>query len=170
MTTSPYGDAWLVVPLYNEAEVVGDVVRAARIVFPHIVCVNDGSTDDSGARAREAGAVVVDHPINLGQGAALQTGLTYAVGQPACRYVVTFDSDGQHQVSDAAAMVDVLRADEVDVVFGSRFLDGRTQPGPPALVSTVKLMQAGFTEVMDTEVMFRKAFAEMQSKKLLPPR
>jgi len=47
---------------------------------------------------------------------------------------------------------------------------GRTEPGPPALVSTIKLMQAGFTEVMDTEAMFRKAFAEMQSKKLLPPR
>ena len=47
---------------------------------------------------------------------------------------------------------------------------GRTQPGPPALVSTIKLMQAGFTEVMDTEAMFRKAFAEMQAKKLLPPR
>jgi nucleoside-diphosphate-sugar epimerase len=47
---------------------------------------------------------------------------------------------------------------------------GRTQPGPPALVSTIKLMQAGFTEVMDTEAMFRKAFREMQEKKLLPPR
>jgi hypothetical protein len=47
---------------------------------------------------------------------------------------------------------------------------GRTQPGPPSLVSTIKLMQAGFTEVMDTEAMFRKCFAEMQAKKLLPPR
>jgi hypothetical protein len=47
---------------------------------------------------------------------------------------------------------------------------GRTEPGPPALVSTIKLMQAGFTEVIDTEAMFRKAFAEMQAKKLLPSR
>ena len=47
---------------------------------------------------------------------------------------------------------------------------GRSQPGPPALVSTIKLMQAGFTEVMDTEAMFTKAIAEMQAKKLLPPR
>ena len=47
---------------------------------------------------------------------------------------------------------------------------GRTEPGPPALVSTIKLMQAGFTEVMDTEAMFAKAFAEMQAKRLLPPR
>ncbi len=45
---------------------------------------------------------------------------------------------------------------------------GRTEPGPPALVSTIKLMQAGFTEVMDTEAMFRKCFAEMQAKRLLP--
>ena len=47
---------------------------------------------------------------------------------------------------------------------------GRDRPGPPAIVSTIKLMQAGFHEVMDTEAMFRKAFAEMQAKQLLPPR
>ena len=76
-----------------------------------------------------AGAVVVTHPINLGQGAALQTGIEYALRQPETRYLVTFDSDGQHGAEDAAAMVDLLRADAADVVFGSRFLDGRTEPG-----------------------------------------
>lgn len=123
-------DTWVVVPLYNEEAVVASVVTALRAVFRHVVCVDDGSTDDSPARAHEAGAVVIRHPVNLGQGAALQTGIEYALRDGRTRFVVTFDADGQHQVSDAAALVEVLRKNNgLDVVFGSRFLDDRTKPG-----------------------------------------
>jgi len=118
----------VVVPLFNEATVIADVVRGIREAFPQVVCVDDGSSDRSAAAAREAGAVVVQHPVNMGQGAALQTGIEYAVRDPEMRYVVTFDADGQHQVSDAVEMVDKLRAGDADVVFGSRFLDARTKP------------------------------------------
>jgi len=121
-------DTWVVVPLFNEATVIADVVRGIRAAFPQVVCVDDGSSDGSAAAAREAGAVVVQHPVNMGQGAALQTGIEYAVRDPEMRYVVTFDADGQHQVSDAVEMVDKLRAGDADVVFGSRFLDARTKP------------------------------------------
>lgn len=124
-----YEDVWLVVPLYNEGTVIGDVVRDARRTFPHVVCVDDGSSDDGAARASEAGAVVVRHPVNLGQGAALQTGFEYALTEPGMRWVVTYDADGQHQVSDVVEMVDRARAEDLDVVFGSRFLDERTKPG-----------------------------------------
>src|SRR5659263_239904 len=127
--TTQYDDAWLVVPLYNEGEVIQQVITDALTTFPHIVCVDDGSSDNSASQAAEAGAVVVSHPINLGQGAAIQTGIAYALQQPGAKYIVTFDSDGQHRVEDATAMVDILRVGPVDVVFGSRFLDGRTSPG-----------------------------------------
>lgn len=123
-----HDDTCVVVPLYNEATVVGDVVRDLRTSFPVVVAVDDGSTDGSAAVARAAGAVVVEHPINLGQGAALQTGIETALRLGA-EYVVTFDSDGQHQRVDAEAMVARLRSGEADVVFGSRFLDTRTRPG-----------------------------------------
>ncbi|MCL2516815.1 MAG: glycosyltransferase family 2 protein [Microbacteriaceae bacterium] len=116
-------------PLFNEAAVIATVIDNALSVFPHIVCVDDGSSDDSAARARAAGAVLVRHPINLGQGAALQTGIDYAVAQPSCDYVVTFDADGQHLVTDAQAMVARLVSEPLDVVLGSRFLDDRTQIG-----------------------------------------
>lgn len=119
-------DTWLVIPLYNEATVVRDVVRNARETFPNIVCIDDGSTDASVAEALAGGAVVLRHPINLGQGAALQTGIEFALRQPGAEYFVTFDSDGQHQVSDAVEMVQRLRTEPVDIVVGSRFLDGRT--------------------------------------------
>ncbi len=124
-----YDDVWLVVPLFNEEQVIGEVVRSARATFPHIVCVDDGSTDASASAAAEAGAVVVRHPVNLGQGAALQTGFEYALSVPTMRWVVTFDADGQHQVADVVQMVDRARAEDLDVVFGSRFLDDRTEAG-----------------------------------------
>lgn len=121
-------DTYLVIPLFNEGAVIGDVVAGARQVFSHVVVVDDGSSDDSAVRARAAGAFVIQHPVNLGQGAALQTGIEVALALGA-EYVVTFDADGQHQVGDALAMVERLRAGEADVVFGSRFLDARTRPG-----------------------------------------
>lgn len=123
-------DTWVVIPVYNEATVVGTVVEAVLQAFTHVVCVDDASTDGSAQAAARAGAVVVQHPINLGQGAALQTGLSYALTDPGMRYVVTFDADGQHRVVDAAAMVARLRAEPLDVVIGSRFLDTRTRMSP----------------------------------------
>ncbi len=121
-------DVWVVIPLYNEATVIAEVVGGLHPDFPNVVCIDDGSRDGSGAVARGAGARVVSHPINLGQGAALQTGFEYALEHGA-GYVVTFDADGQHRVQDAAAMVERARADDLAIVFGSRFLDDRTKPG-----------------------------------------
>ncbi|WP_399521499.1 glycosyltransferase family 2 protein [uncultured Actinomyces sp.] len=125
----PLSDTWLVVPLYNEAPVVREVITAARAVFPHVVVVDDGSTDASAAEAAAAGAVVVRHPINLGQGAALQTGITYVLERTDARYLVTFDADGQHSPTDAAAMVERAEAEDLAIVLGSRFLDGKTDVG-----------------------------------------
>lgn len=124
--SAPNTDTWLVVPLYNEATVVRDVVRNARATFANIVCVDDGSRDNSVAEALAGGAVVVKHPINLGQGAALQTGIDFALMQPGAEYFVTFDSDGQHRTEDAERMVQRLRTEPLDIVVGSRFLDDRT--------------------------------------------
>ena len=124
-----HADDWLVIPLYNEATVIADVVSGALDVFPNIVCVDDGSTDGSGEAARRAGATVLTHAVNLGQGAALQTGISFVCEQPGARALVTFDADGQHQVADADAMVALIASGETAIVFGSRFLDGRTKPG-----------------------------------------
>lgn len=129
MPGAEHDDVWIVVPLYNEATVIAGVIEQVRTVFPNVVCVDDGSSDASARLAAEAGAVVVRHPINLGQGAALQTGFDYARQDPRMRCVVTFDSDGQHRVEDALAAVERLEAGDVDVVLGSRFLDDRTNAG-----------------------------------------
>lgn len=121
-------DVWVIIPLYNEAQVVGGVIKEVRAVFSNVACVDDGSSDDSAVIADAAGATVIKHPINMGQGAALQTGFDWALRRGA-RYVVTFDSDGQHRVEDAQAMVQKAREENLSIVFGSRFLDNRTNPG-----------------------------------------
>jgi glycosyltransferase involved in cell wall biosynthesis len=114
-------DVWLVVPVYNEAPVIADVVRDVRATFPNVVCVDDGSKDRSAEQIRLSGAHLVRHPVNLGQGAALQTGIDYARSQPGAQYFVTFDADGQHQVKDVEKMVDRLRHEPLDIVLGTRF-------------------------------------------------
>ena len=115
---------WFVIPAYNEGGAIGRVIASVRERYPNIVIVDDASTDNTAAVAGIGGARLVRHPINLGQGAALQTGIDYALAQGA-EYIVTFDADGQHDVEDVAPMLAALQARGADLALGSRFL-GRT--------------------------------------------
>ena len=125
-----YQDVWIVVPAYNEASVIGDVITDIRSVFDHVVCVDDGSKDDTGDLALHAGAHVVSHPVNLGQGAAIQTGVEYARSRPGAQVFATFDADGQHRLKDVIAMIDRLSADDVDMVVGTRFAEPSANQPP----------------------------------------
>lgn len=131
---------WIVIPAYNEASVIGEVIADVRAAFDHVVCVDDGSTDGTGEIARRAGAHLVRHPVNLGQGAAIQTGVEYARRQPGARVFATFDADGQHRVKDVAAMIERLAAGDVDIVIGTRFGGGETSR--PPLVKRLVLQTA----------------------------
>jgi polyprenyl-phospho-N-acetylgalactosaminyl synthase len=119
----------VIVPLYNEATVIAQVISDLYEHFSQVVCVDDGSSDDSASVAAQAGATVISHPFNLGQGAALQTGIVYARSRPDTEYVITFDGDGQHRVDDVVGMLALAREKNLAIVFGSRFLDKRTKPG-----------------------------------------
>jgi glycosyltransferase involved in cell wall biosynthesis len=121
-------DVWIVVPAYNEAGVIGDVIRQLRSVFANVVCVDDGSADDTGDIALRAGAHLVRHPVNLGQGAAIQTGVEYARSRPGAQIFATFDADGQHRVNDVLAMIDRLHSESADIVIGTRFGPGVSRP------------------------------------------
>lgn len=128
---TPYSDAWIIVPAYNEAKVIGDVIADLRQTFDHVVCVDDGSRDDTSDIALAAGAHVVRHPVNLGQGAAIQTGVEYARSQPGAAVFVTFDADGQHRVKDVLTMIDRLSKGDVDIVIGTRFAGSTVSHTPP---------------------------------------
>lgn len=112
---------WVVVAAYNEAPAIGRVVADLIRHRYAVVVVDDGSVDDTGRRARAAGAKVITHPVNLGQGAALQTGIQFAVRKGA-DYIVTFDADGQHRASDIETLLESLKQHSVDFALGSRFL------------------------------------------------
>lgn len=112
---------WIVIAAYNEGRVIRSVVEGVRTIQPNIVVVDDASADSTAAEARAGGAVVLQHLINRGQGAALKTGITYALNHGA-DIVVTFDADGQHDPQDIAAMITPIVEGRVDVTLGSRFL------------------------------------------------
>ena len=124
------GPIAVVVPGYNEAEVIGRVVAGVVAAYPFVIVVDDCSTDATAVRAAGAGATVLRHAVNLGQGAALQTGISYALQQGAAM-IVTFDADGQHRVEDIAVLLETQARTGADVVAGSRFL-GSAVGLPPA--------------------------------------
>jgi glycosyltransferase involved in cell wall biosynthesis len=115
-------DVFVIIPVYNEAPVIKGVVKDVLKKYPKVVCIDDGSSDSSVAEIKETDAVLVSHPINLGQGAALQTGIEYSLQDPKIEYFITFDADGQHQLKDAEKMLNVLKQNNLDIVLGSRFL------------------------------------------------
>jgi glycosyltransferase involved in cell wall biosynthesis len=123
MPGQPSASIWLVVPAFNEAAVIGRVVADLLWHGYRTVVVDDGSSDDTGRNAGAAGAIVVTHPINLGQGAALQTGIAFVLRHGA-ETIVTFDADGQHRAADVALLLEALATADADFALGSRFLGG----------------------------------------------
>ena len=119
---------FVVLPAFNEGGSIASVVSEVRGLYPNVVVVDDGSQDDTARKALTVGAVVLRHPINRGQGAALQTGITYSLEADA-DYVVTFDSDGQHLPEDLARLLAPLLAGEAEIALGSRFI-GRAEGIP----------------------------------------
>jgi len=122
-------DVFVVIAAFNEAACIEQVVREVRAVYPSVVVVDDGSSDDTFEAARRGARYVLRHPINRGQGAALQTGITFALARGA-KFVVTFDADGQHCVEDIAALLEPIRRGACEISLGSRFL-GQAVDMPP---------------------------------------
>jgi glycosyltransferase involved in cell wall biosynthesis len=119
------GSSYLaVVRAYNEVATVASVIEALHREAPEfdVLVVDDGSTDGTGETARAAGALVVQHPFNLGMGAAVQSGFFYAL-ENDYDYMVQVDADGQHEADQVHLLVEEMRRSPgVDLVCGSRFL------------------------------------------------
>ena len=134
MAGRPEESGLVVIPAWNEAEGVGAVVAEVRRHAPglDVLVVDDCSQDGTRAAALGAGAHVVTHPINLGDGAARQTGFKYARAR-GYRRVVTVDGDGQHDPASIADLLGPIDRGEADLVIGTRFRphrDGARYPAP----------------------------------------
>lgn len=146
---------FVVIPAYNEAETIGGVVSSLpETVHGYDVqplVVSDGSADDTAANAALEGAMVVEHPINQGQGGALKTGFEIALEHDAA-IVVTADGDGQHPTAELERLVDPIVAGEADYVMGSRFLGvDRTDNGVVRRTG-IRFFTGLINVLLDTEI------------------
>lgn len=138
------GSVWIVIAAYNEAPVIESVLQSLQEHYRNVVVVDDGSQDGTPEIVRRTHAHLVQHPINLGQGAALQTGIDFALRRGS-RFIVTFDADGQHDPADIPLLLQALVNGGADIACGSRFL-GRTYDMPRARRLFLK-MAARFTSI-----------------------
>ncbi|HKC35828.1 MAG TPA: glycosyltransferase family 2 protein [Chitinophagaceae bacterium] len=114
---------FVIVPCFNEARVIRKTVTEVLEKGYSVVVVDDCSKDGSKKQITGLPVYYLRHRVNMGQGAALQTGIDFAKKKGA-KYFVTFDADGQHDSNDIPGMVEFLEKEKVDIVFGSRFLPG----------------------------------------------
>lgn len=115
-------DIWIVIPAYNEAERISAVLKDLIVTGCSIAVVNDCSQDNTADIVRQFPCHLINHPVNLGAGGALQTGMEYALSKNA-QYIVHFDADGQMQVKDIPAVLEPVQNNDADVVIGSRYIN-----------------------------------------------
>jgi glycosyltransferase involved in cell wall biosynthesis len=119
-----------VIPALNASSTIGPVVAGALRHLPRVLVVDDGSTDDTSARARAAGAEVLRHPGNLGKGAALCTAFEHVLAGHPVAAVITLDADGQHDPEDIPLFLDLHRSAHPSLIVGSRARDFAGMWGP----------------------------------------
>jgi len=115
----------IIIPAYNEAAIIGNIVSDIKTLYPDfdVIVVNDGSSDDTAAEAQKAGAIVYSHPYNIGNGAAIKSGIRVATGD----ILVFMDGDGQHNPEDIARLLEYFP--EFDMVVGARSISDQASLG-----------------------------------------
>lgn len=159
-----------VIPAFNEEENIGWVVRECRNYVDEVIVVDDGSTDRTSSEAKEAGAIVLRHPRNMGKGAALRTGFREALRRGA-DIIVVIDGDGQHNPHDIPRLVRELLEKDADIVIGSRFLKKQLGGMPPQRVLsnllTTTILRVFFgLKITDSQCGFR-AYRRSAVEKLI---
>jgi glycosyltransferase involved in cell wall biosynthesis len=143
----PSSQVWIIIPAHNEERMVGQVLSDLLRYAYRILVVDDGSTDQTMQTALQYPVTVLRHVTNLGQGAALQTGIRFALSFPETRLIVTFDADGQHHASDLPKLIETCLAGQYDVVLGSRFMEKGQALNMPAAKRMILKLAVWFTRV-----------------------
>ncbi|MFW6285672.1 MAG: glycosyltransferase family 2 protein [Nanoarchaeota archaeon] len=167
---------FFVIPAYNEERSIGKVIDLLiSNNYENLIIINDGSYDftskivaDKIQKIQNNNIVLLEHVINRGQGASLKTGIDFARSIESCKYIVTFDSDGQHRISDLPKFLKALENDECDIAIGSRFLNKETKQLVPlkkrillkgALLITLFLSNINLTDTHNGYRVIKKSIA-----------
>lgn len=144
--------ALVIVPAYNEAEVIEQTLEELRRYARQIVVVDDGSMDDTKEKAEKMGVKVLRHCANFGYGGALKTGFSYGLRYFQVPYFISFDADGQHDPSYLENLLEPLLEDEADYVLGSRFIG--TEPSEIALARRLgsKIFSIGTSAILGQKI------------------
>lgn len=148
------------IPAYNEAKYIGIIVQHALKHANEVIVCDDGSTDDTSMRAKEAGALVINHPKNVGYGMSIRTLFKKALERKA-EIVVTIDADGQHDPEQIPSIVEPILRNGFDIVIGSRFIENKDELRIPFYRSfgiktiTKFAKQASYKNLTDAQSGFR---------------
>jgi len=156
-------DVVAVIAAYNEEKYIADVIKNASRFLDIIIVVNDGSKDSTSAIARRNGAIVIDHIINLGKGAAIRTGCDYALGIGAQK-IILIDADGQHDPKDIPKFIESLK--DNDITFGYRTFNKKMplvfRLGNTAITQTARILF--HVSLNDTQCGYRAFKADAYKK------
>jgi polyprenyl-phospho-N-acetylgalactosaminyl synthase len=142
-------NVFVVIPAYNEQEMITKVLSELVTLRYNIVVVDDGSTSPLNGLLKNTPAYLLKHRVNLGQGAALQTGIEFALSKNAA-FIVTFDADGQHRAADIEALLEPLRQQQADIALGSRFISNNSQlpSGRRSVLKVARYVNMFFTGLL----------------------
>jgi len=132
-------DITIGIPAYNEEKNIASIIVKLKKIAQKIIVCNDGSTDLTGEIAQKLGAIVINHPKNLGYGSGIRS-IFQKAKEIDSDILVTFDADGQHQVEDIKKVIEPILKNEVDVVIGSRFLENKNVSTPEYRKIGIKLI------------------------------
>jgi len=132
-------DITIGIPAYNEEKNIASIIVKLKKIAQKIIVCNDGSTDLTGEIAQKLGAVVINHPKNLGYGSGIRS-IFQKAKEIDSDILVTFDADGQHQVEDIKKVIEPILKNEVDMVIGSRFLENKNVSTPEYRKIGIKLI------------------------------
>ena len=118
-----FKNIYILVPAFNESKVIRKTLEELLLEFCNVVVVNDGSTDNFNESIEGLNITVLNHEINLGVGAAVQTGFECVCKKPSAHAVITVDADGQHSVHDAVSIAEAINKSSEGIIFGSRFIE-----------------------------------------------
>lgn len=167
-------DCLVIVPVLNEEENILKTIENLRSFFKNILIINDGSTDNTELILKKNSIPFLTHIINLGQGAALETGLKFFILETNLKYVITFDGDGQHQASDAYKMYNFLKKESHQIVVGNRFKNKKSINEIPLIKRIVINIATKYERLFysiklsDSHNGLRVLTREMVTKNILP--